>query len=291
MVGLELLAHRAHDAQRGVVVAGGHQHVVLLGEYAVEIVLCGGLAETSRDAYDLEPGHRGEYLLRFAVVAAHDIFLYGLVYHVRRKHQHGQRQQSQRYGRHIVRNVDERQDDGREGYDCRRREESLYAHRVGERFLVLDLELLPREVEHEDYGQTRNVVRKDPAGDGQRGDDGGPLRLVGLEQPAAVARETVGVLLIHHDVVSQHGEPQRGVGRKKYQYEDFVHCLLGFIRFGGGGCILRVMVYEKTLRDAQEEVRTMTTPASGIRLSMRRASATGVAVSRSPQKSSVGAFI
>ena len=40
MVGLQMLSYGADNAQRSVEVARGHQHIVFLREYAIQIMLC-----------------------------------------------------------------------------------------------------------------------------------------------------------------------------------------------------------------------------------------------------------
>ena len=39
MIGLQLLTNGADNTQSGVEISGCHQHIILLGEYAVEVIL------------------------------------------------------------------------------------------------------------------------------------------------------------------------------------------------------------------------------------------------------------
>ena len=75
MIRFELFAHGAHYAQRRVVAARGHQHVVLFGEYPVQIVLGAGLAVAARNAYHGEFRHAAQDASGVvAVVSVYEFF-------------------------------------------------------------------------------------------------------------------------------------------------------------------------------------------------------------------------
>ena len=60
VVGFHHFANGAHNAHRRVETARSHQHVELLAEDAVEIVLCARFAVTSGNADNLHVGHSGK---------------------------------------------------------------------------------------------------------------------------------------------------------------------------------------------------------------------------------------
>ena len=103
VVRLQLLAHSAHNSHRRVEASGSHQHVELLAEYAVEVMLRACLAIAACYAYYFHIGHLGEYA--FCVVDIHFVDCrFDRVHHPvgEQQHhprQHGQQQQCHRYRR------------------------------------------------------------------------------------------------------------------------------------------------------------------------------------------------
>ena len=72
VVWLKVLTHSAHNTQGGVEVTGSHQHIIPLREDAIEEVLGRCFTETTRDADNLQMGHRAKTALSIVVVPTSD---------------------------------------------------------------------------------------------------------------------------------------------------------------------------------------------------------------------------
>ena len=187
VMGLQVLAHGADNAQRSVEIARCHQHIISLREYAVEVVFRRCLAEAARNADDCQVGHRAQDSLCVVVVPARNSRLQGLVYKVCREHynRHYQQRQSHRVG--IYRDKYQCRSNHRRSQNRRRYKKSPYAHRINNGLLIHGAELLPRYPQHNDYCRYAEIWNIKNACNRQRRYHRRATKLVSRAKPAGVA--------------------------------------------------------------------------------------------------------
>ena len=191
MMRFQVLAHGADNAQRCVEITRCHQHIVSLREYAVEVVLCRGLAEATRNADNLQVGHRAQDSLCIVIVPACDSSLQGLVHKVCREHYNGHNQQRQCHRRGIVGDKYQCRANHRCRQNRRREEQSLNTHRIYNRLLVHRAELLPRYPQHNDYCRYAEIWNIKNARNRQRRHHRRATKLVSRAKPTGVTLHAV----------------------------------------------------------------------------------------------------